>query len=317
MNAGIWRKPPRLTKEGQETFWNAQKDYANTGMSNDSQAELDIVLEKSRQIHCRDIVTLGGAVGCRDPKVILEDMRARGCDGLPKVYFNDLAEELVLRARNEFLKPFTESGTDITFIPGAISDIAVQIPSASRRLLLGVYRSDAFFADCPAQGYPVAGYNEYLQNHARLGEEFFMHWVYLTKEHLLDRIQNDHRPIRFDDTEAVKLAHKKKLQETHRTISRAGVRIAALQIIGTTEGREGHFSSHWYTEGGILKMVRQVFTPDRFTIDLSFCAKSMVLTIDSIHCKPTGIVTVINNVLGNVMPDSQYETLVAIRRMLS
>lgn len=317
MNRSIGREPPLLTKEGQTTFWNGQKDYANTGMSNDIQAELDIVLEKSRQVHCRDIVTLGGAVGCRDPKVILEDMRSRGCGELPKVYFNDLADVLVLRARDEFLKPFTEGGTDITFIPGAISDIAEQIPSAPRRLLLGVYRSDAFFADYPAQGYPVSGYNEYLQNHVRLGEEFFMNWMSLTEGNLLSRIGNDHRPIRSDDTQLVKLAHKKKLRETHRTMTRAGVEIAALQIIGTTEGRDGHFSSHWYTEGGILKMVRQVFTPDRFTIDLSFCAKSMVLTVDSIRHKPTGIVTVINNVLGNVIPDSQHETLVAIRGILS
>ncbi|PIR83550.1 hypothetical protein COU18_02600 [Candidatus Kaiserbacteria bacterium CG10_big_fil_rev_8_21_14_0_10_51_14] len=317
MSRGIWREPPLLTKEGQVAFWNGQKDYANTGMSNDSQGELDIVLEKSRRVHCRDIVTLGGAVGCRDPKMILEDMRARGHSELPKIIFNDLAEELVQRARQEFLKPFVEDGADVTFIPGAISDIAAQIPAAPRRLLLGIYRSDAFFTADPDREYPMSGYNEYLENHARLGEEFFMHWVSLTEENLLGRIGNDHRSIRSDDTELVKLAHKRKLEETYRTMTRAGVQIAALQIIGTTEGRDGHFSSHWYTEGGILKMVRQVFTPDRFTIDLSSCAKSMVLTVDSIRYKPTGIVTVINNVLGNVIPDSQYETLVAIRRMLS
>ena len=318
MNTGTWRGPPTLTKKGQTAFWDAQaKDYAEADMTNDNLGELSIVLKKSREIRCGDIVTLGGAVGCRDPKVILEDMLASG-NVLPRVIFNDLAERQVSRARDEFLKPFTETGTSIRFVVGTITDISEQIPIAPRRLLLGVYRSEAFFAANPVEGCPLDGYEEYMKNHNRVGIDLFMHWVSLAHDNqfMLASQADSRPPVRFDSTRFAKQTHKKRLQTVYKALIRDGAKITALQVIGATKGREGIFSSHWYTQEGILEMVQRVFSLNYFTIDSSICAKGMVLTVDPLGVEPLGIVTVLNNVLGNVLPESQYETLVAIRKIM-
>ena len=317
MNTGIWRGIPPLTLDGQTAFWDAQADtYETTDMTNDNQGELDIVLKKSREIRCRDVITLGGAVGCRDPKVILEDMSSRGT-ALPKIIFNDLAENQVRRAKEKFLKPLADNGADIAFISGAIENVCVQIPVAPRRLILGVYRDDAFFKPNSASDYPVSGYDEYLKNYAILGEEFFMCWVVLTPKNELVPADAGYARVLFDDNEERKLAVRSELETALQGMTRSGVRIAALRVIGVHSARKGFFLSHWYTSDGITELIRRVFTADCFAVDVSFCAKGMVFTIDPLDAEPTGIITILNNVVGNILPQSQYETLVAVREIMT
>lgn len=154
MDTGTWWRMPPLTTRGQTAFWDAQAEgYEAADMTNDNSGELEIVLEKSREIMCDDIITLGGAVGCRDPKVILEDMLAQGKARTPKVVFNDLSEQQTRKAV-EILKPVTDLGVAITFAPGEIRNVCGHIPPAPRRLILGVYHSDAFFKSEPAAGLP-------------------------------------------------------------------------------------------------------------------------------------------------------------------
>jgi len=43
----------------------------------------------------------------------------------------------------------------------------------------------------------------------------------------------------------------------------------------------------------------------------------MALIVDPIGAKPQGVVTVLNNVIGNVLPQSQYQTLQAIKGIIS
>src|SRR3989338_6312355 len=159
-----WRKP-NLTVEGQRAFWNAQSStYETEEMTTDNQGEIDETLAACREIDCEDIITLGGAVGCRDPKVILEDMFSRKITRVPKVVFNDLAPQQVERARTQILKPFIDQGVEMTFLPGEISGICQKITSRPRRLVLGVYNCQSFFRAEPESGYPFCGYDEYLRN---------------------------------------------------------------------------------------------------------------------------------------------------------
>jgi len=46
-------------------------------------------------------------------------------------------------------------------------------------------------------------------------------------------------------------------------------------------------------------------------------AKGMALVVDPIGVQPQGVVTVLNNVIGNVLPQSQHETLHAIKKIIS
>lgn len=316
MDTGTWWRMPPLTTRGQTAFWDAQAEgYEAADMTNDNSGELEIVLEKSREIMCDDIITLGGAVGCRDPKVILEDMLAQGKARTPKVVFNDLSEQQTRKAV-EILKPVTDLGVAITFAPGEIRNVCGHIPPAPRRLILGVYHSDAFFKSEPAAGYPMAGYDEYLKNHTILGDTFFMDWVQLTSPGNLSSV-GVRTYVRHADSRKRQGMIRDILNSSHRTMTDLGINVTALQIVGVHDGREGFFLSHWYTQKGILQLVRSAFPTDLFMINVAHCAKGIVLTIDPIGVTPTGIVTILNNVVGNILPHSQCEALAAVRGIMS
>lgn len=311
-----WRKP-NLTVEGQKAFWDAQSGtYETEEMTTDNQEELDATLAACREVDCEDIITLGGAVGCRDPKVILEDMFSRKGMYVPKVVFNDLAPQQVERARVSILKPFIDHGVEITFLPGQISDICRNIVSKPRRLIIGVYNCQSFFKAEPESGYPFCGYDEYLRNGRILGEEFLFDWVGLseTRELLSTGIR---AKVSTLDEEVTKNAVRDSLAAMQRKVSDDLINsISALQIVGQTQERDGFFLSHWYTPSGILALVQDVFGPDEFSISTKHFAKGMALVLDPIGIKPQGVVTVLNNVIGNVLPQSQYETLQAIKRII-
>lgn len=297
-------------------FWDAQAEgYDTADMTNDNMGELDIVLEKCHEIRCSDIVTLGGAVGSRDPKVILEDMLAREVDVMPQVIFNDLSERQVSRAI-DILKPMTDRGISIKYTSGEIADVCTDIGSASRRLILGVYHSDAFFKADPAAGFPLSGYDEYLKNHVILGEEFFVSWVSLMANNEFTTA-GVCTHVRFDESAEQRHLIKSVLGSSRREMTCSGMSVAALQVIGLHSGKQGFFLSHWYTGNGILKLVRSAFPEDQFSINVSRCAKGMVLTIDPIGVELTGIITILNNVLGNVLPQGQHEALLAVRSIMS
>jgi hypothetical protein len=93
--------------------------------------------------------------------------------------------------------------------------------------------------------------------------------------------------------------------------------ISALQIVGQTQGRDGFFLSHWYTPNGIHELVQNVFGPEKFLISTKYFAKGMALIVELIGVKLQGVVTVLNNVIGNVLPQSQHDTLHAIKGIIS
>ncbi len=99
-----WRKP-KLDIQGQKTFWDRQASlYEKADMTVDNQGELMCVLKRCREISFKELITLGGAVGCRDPKIILDDIISRNKKPLPRVLFNDLSSQQVAWAREKTLK---------------------------------------------------------------------------------------------------------------------------------------------------------------------------------------------------------------------
>lgn len=312
-----WRKP-RLTVEGQKAFWNAQSDtYETEDMTTDNQGELEVVLKACQEFDYEDIVTLGGAVGCRDPKVILEEVFSRTGAYIPQVIFNDLASQQVERAKSSILKPFIDQGVEITFLSGEISNICQDITSKPRRLIIGVYNCQSFFKAEPESGYPFCGYDEYLRNSRILGEEFLFDWVESSSTKELLSV-GARAKVSTWDRETTKNTIRASLSATQKAVSNGAISsISALQIIGRTKGREGFFLSHWYTPKGIQELAQSVFSSDNFLISTKHFAKGIVLIIDPLKEKPRGVVTVLNNVIGNVLPQSQYKTLQAIKEIVS
>jgi hypothetical protein len=149
----VWRKP-ELTRAGQVAFWNRQaRTYEATDMTNDNPHEIACVIGKTDPGVHSEIITLGGAVGCRDPLLILKakfcsEKEGGGCSRggrLPRVFFNDIAPEMVRKAEESVLAGCRTCGVEMEFYPGPIAEICTWIKrDRSRTLLLGVYSDEGF-----------------------------------------------------------------------------------------------------------------------------------------------------------------------------
>jgi hypothetical protein len=75
------------------------------------------------------------------------------------------------------------------------------------------------------------------------------------------------------------------------------------------------FISHWYSERGIRKIIeRHMGKEQAERMSILPCAKGYMICIDPIE-KPRGVVTVLNNVLGNILPEELGASLKAIDQM--
>lgn len=324
VNEESWCHTPILDVAGQQAFWDDQADcYEGADMTNDNTGEMEVALEKCREVQpIREIVVLGGAVGCRDPKMILDSLYPsshNNTSNLPKVFFNDLSRPLIKRAKEMVLRPWADRGVQIEYLHGEIRGVCQQVPRQPRRFILGVYDARSFFSASPNEGYPLCGFDEYLKNHAIIGEHLCMTWVALRDDCRLvpygSKVCANSPEASATDLNVV----KSDLEATYRMIepNKSLRDVVAIQVIGRRREKPGFFLSHWYTTEGITRLVRLVFPHKLFSIDIVHSAKGIILTIDPHATTDHGIVTMLNNVLGNVLPHHQYATLCSVRERIS
>ena len=309
-----WRIPA-LTREAQVKFWDRQAgDYSTADMTT-NKGELALVRKftehfSKRGLSAEDVVTLGGANGCRDPLVVTEVLQLSDHSWQGGVFFNDLSSNMVAEARRTNLADFGKAG-QLQTMSGPIHEIAYAISHRPRRVLLGVYSTDAFVHDHPAFGYESAGLIEYLRNGSRLGNRFVIDVTHITQDGLYADEPEERMFIRNDDSEAYVERHRQALERIAKIAEREPATPLAFRVVGEHEGEEGIFLSHWFTEAGFEALLKPRFVGH--TIEISTCAKGFVACIDPPE-QPKGIVTMLNNVLGNVLPEEQSPTLEAIRR---
>lgn len=315
-----WNKP-ELTVAGQLAFWNGMSNlYEKADMTVDNRCEIEEVIKLCQKNKFTEVITLGGAIGCRDPKMILESLESqKDFNGdFPNIIFNDLSPNQLKTAEKVVLKPFIDKGVVMKFVPGEIIEVCPQFEKGSRQLVLGVYGSKSFFEAYPEKGYPTCGFDEYIKNYDILGEEFILNWVKFDPT-TADKISDDNQDIR--------ISHLNKQEE--KTFVKNGLRarldkameeehpsLLGLQIIGQHSKKRGFFLSHWYFPQSFEKILESVFPPDQFQIETSYFAKGMLYKITRKGKNPTGLVTVLNNVLGNILPKQQVKTLEAIREII-
>ena len=316
-----WRKP-EVTRAGQVAFWNRQAcTYEATDMTNDNPHEIARVIEKTDPSVHSEIVTLGGAVGCRDPLAILKAKYCSEKDGsccrgekLPRIFFSDIAPEMVRKAEENVLAGCRSCGVKMEFCPAPIVDACAQVKTGrSRTLLLGVYSDDGFFKSDPQNGYQLCGFDEYMKNCDILGERFWFDWLFFKGGSL-----------QFTDQDlfvepvwpAEKLANARgQLANDYATVAQSS-ELVALQVVSAHRDREGFFISHWFNARGILSLLREVFPEDEFEIKEDTFPKGMLFAIERRNSASEGIVTILNNVLGNVLPQEQISTLNRVKDIL-
>jgi len=316
-----WRKP-ELTRAGQIAFWNRQaRTYEATDMTNDNPHEIACVIERTDPDVHSEIVTLGGAVGCRDPLAILKAKYCSEKDGsccrgsrLPRIFFSDISPEMVRRAEESVLAGCKGCGIEMEFCASPIADACSQIKTGrTRTLLLGVYSDDGFFKSDPQNGYHLSGFNEYMKNSEILGERFWFDWLVL-RDGLL---QTDHHGLFVEPIwPAEKLADARRQLASNYAIAAQSNGLVALQVVSAHRDREGFFISHWFNARGILSLLREVFPEDGFGIKEDIFPKGMLFAIERRNGAPEGIATILNNVLGNVLPQEQISTLNRVKDIL-
>lgn len=306
---------PALDRAGQQAFWDRQApDYDAADMTLDNEGELKIVASISRDQLSKngsidDIVTLGGAVGSRDPKVVVDVIR-ESSSTLSHIYFNDLSSHMTSRAVSTVLRSYTDKTSGITALPGPIHEVGESIPCRPRRVVIGVYRARALVEAYPHLGYPLSGIEEYIKNSSIIGTRLIVepldirNGVYGTPSIRLQLTADSSA----NDKSAVSNEIIRQLEKE---------RVDAIRVIGTHEHKEGFFISHWFTEEGIINLVRRSFKRERRGhLSIVPCAKGYVLCIDPTE-KPQGMVTILNNVIGNILPDEQIKTLEVIDKLSS
>lgn len=325
-----WRKP-ELTRAGQTMFWDRQSQtYDTADMTNDNEGEMDAVLECLRTTSFREIVTLGGAVGCRDPKMILESIFCeKGANGnpcspkkvLPDIVFNDLSPSQVERAKTNILSRCNQScGVRVEFFSGPIMETCKRISGTARTLLLGIYDVEAFFRADEEHGYPMAGFDEYLKNANILGDRFWFDWLTLNGDSV--RIMNSGMRLHISESSESKAEFRRKLYGEHSVIAQPygdadePLRFLALQVVSVHDGKSGYFVSHWYSTSTVIDLLTSVFPLNAFEISQMSFPKGTLFCIKRRNVASQGVVTMLNNVFGNIIPSEQIATLEAIRSII-
>lgn len=311
---GGWLRPV-LDREGQTAFWDRQAaSYASQDMTVDNKGELDIVTTLSAEYAengwpIDDIVTFGGADGCRDPAVIVNALQA--VDKKPQsIYFNDLSSAMTQAAYAGALKDYDENGIGVHLLPGPIHEVAEQVPAAPRRVIIGVYRLQALLSEEHKGETRPAGIDSYLRNGSTLGNSFCFEAVTLHSGKYGDfGVQANLNAY----ASQLKVQMVKRILETCVTDDALG----AIRVVGQHNDLPGYFLSHWFVPRGIKEMIHSAFGPGRIaSIRMFTCSKGVIFCIDPVET-PRGIVTVLNNVIGNVLPHEQLSTLQAIDRLTS
>lgn len=318
----VWRKP-ELTRDGQVAFWNRQaRTYEATDMTNDNPHEIERVIERTNPGVHSEIVTLGGAVGCRDPLMVL---RAKYCSKkggfcsrgprLPRIFFNDIAQEMARKAEESFLAGCKKCGVEMEFFPGHIMDVCDQVrKDRPRMLLLGVYSDDGLFSSYPQNRYDVCGFDEYMKHRKILGDGFWFDWLILRGGSLQ---AEDYSGVFVEsDWPADKLSDaRNRLSEKYSSALESS-QLIAVQVVSIHRNLEGFFISHWFNARRILSLLREVFPDEEFEIKEDTFPKGMLFAIERRNSVPEGIVTILNNVLGNVLPQEQISTLNRVKDIL-
>lgn len=301
-----------LRREDQTRFWDRQAAYySDAHMTNDNGGELAIVRMLCAEYVANgstpcDIVTFGGADGCRDPRVVLDVFASTGIRPA-EIYFNDLSSEMVMQARSKYLNTLSDGGISVLTLAGNMADVIDYIPHAPRRVVVGGYHIEAFLRSSEAEGYPLCGLDEYVRSADMLGEHLTLEWCDITK----DGYEATGNIFRFNARESQDAALVSTILSSfngHAIVKTSG----ALRVIARhAEGGEP-FISHWYTDAGFRTLLSTGFGDRVLGLPLHRCVKGIVACIDPVGFRPTGMVTMLNNVIGNILPKDIVRNLAAI-----
>lgn len=307
---------PELDPEGQLRFWDRMASaYEGADMTHNTgeQQAVERLTDEFvvRGFQAEDVVTIGGAVGCRDPRIVMDRLQVGG-QTPGRIFFNDLAPALVARASDEALAPYRTSGIDVRTFSGKAVNAWEHVPKMPRRVLIGFYGIEAFVKAIPKEGHYQDGLTEYLTNTAHVGSHLWLEWFQIFSGKYVPSAKKRFLTGRTIGTNPDVV--RRSLKGSLRAPDFSG--IGALRVVGSfDDDRYGYFLSHWFTTRGIQSLMDESFIGRAVKMRIFPCGKGILVCLDPLYERPRGILTMLNNVVGNILPDEQLQSLRVMHRL--
>ena len=284
--------------EQYKQFWDSTASiYSNAKLTTEGGEDLEVVLSKTKNID--NLVCLGVATGCRDPLFLLNA-------GLEpnKLMVNDLSPELLKICLNNLSQ---YSGVDKISFVGPVHSILENSAQRIRTFLsaiepvlcVGVYRKEAFYNKF--NGYSAL--ELYSEERKNIGSDCSVFPIFHEKKILkrLGKGANFRLPLISNQIDQIR-----DYLHPYEELSGFG----GFQFNSIKEGNP--FVSHYYTRGLLEQMFLEIF-PNHTISVTDTKTRNYVIFVKRKDSEPNTMITMINNVLGNIPNYLQKRTLKSIK----
>jgi hypothetical protein len=255
-------------------FWDSVSQvYETSDMTHcGADYELDIVFDLITRHPPENLVCIGVADGCRDPLQLLYFMENTGVP-LPKaITLNDLSGKM-LKLCEKRLEALKKVGPCTTYVQGPLQEIELVKDLGSYLYCMGCYNAT----------YIIPALNLYQANKSIIGTHFTL-IPYFFKEGVCspgDKLVFDIENFEEHETKLVDMSKHEEFMSF---------------FVETNTG----FISHYYSKTNFAAYLRTIFKT--CSIEVLESSRYLVNIITKGDGPHTGLITTLNNVIGNIPP---------------
>lgn len=281
-----------------EQFWDSvSKVYSSNDMTNHmADFELQTSLSYIKAMNVEGLSSFGVADGNRDPIQILKHLNDNDRQLPNELVVNDISSNMVKEtANNLLLGGWTEKIKSINYIHCPISQIKSinsEIKNKSPLYCIGVYNVD----------YIKESLELYRQNKEIIGKNFTVNALYLT----------------FDENNNPVIIHGISLMFNIDHYNNALVGFNALKtdpsFYAFSVTTDNNFVSHYFNSEKLNLLLNNIFKGLKVITEKGADANAKryivnIISDNDINKKPNYVVTMLNNVLGNIKSEDQIVSL--------
>jgi hypothetical protein len=270
-------------------FWDSvAKFYGEHQLTNhQSDYELEFVINTVGAIgFIYNLVCLGVADGSRDPYIILKYLSEMKV-GLPtETHINDLSDKLL----DECKKKLVEFPMEISYHAKPMKEVEIGRKFTNPNIILGLYNYD----------YLLQSLQGYLESKDVIGDMFEVRYTTFTD----GKINHSDERVRFNIEEYVSYSEQFVAMSQKENFLAFSIKT------------DKQFISHYWHAPTLIKLLQNIFTG--LNVKVYDSGKRYVIGYITNPCTDEGettLLTSLNNVIGNIPTECQYDSLVSIRNM--
>lgn len=280
----------RIAMDKSISFWDSVASiYEESDLTqHKSDSELNYIYEKLDQIkQLNTLVCLGAADGCRDPMKLLEHLEKSG--RLPhSAILNDLSAEL-LKICQKRMKKYPD--IDAQYASGSMEYINTKVGNSWHNkdpvwYICGVYNAN----------YMAESLKLYQENKSVLGDKFEI------------------KAMKFTDTISYGLTVEFGIDNFEQYIDQVNSLRECDDFVAYSISTNKNFTTHYYTEAGIVKLLKSVFTGCDFESTEMKNDRYVMVMVKKGEGSPTTLITTLNNVVGNIPDEFLFNCLNSIKK---